>query len=264
MVTTAVFRRPPRREPPPLVGGHTDVRPPPTLPARQGGGMATVLVLLPALAGFGAMALIFASGGSGLHVAAGVLFGVSMLAVAVGQLARVGGDRARTITTSRQDYLRHLSRVREQARAAAADAQRRALTWAHPSPEALTSLARTSRLWERRPTDPDFGIVRIGVGDQQLSLDLPEPPAPPDDVDLVAAVALDRLLRAHRTVRELPVALPLRSLSTVRLEGNLPACRHVATPCCYRRSAGTHPPTCGWASACPRTPNPTNCGRGTG
>ena len=207
--------------------GETDVRPPPTLPARQSGGMAAVLVLLPALAGFGAMALIFASGGSGLHVVAGVLFGVSMVAVAGGQLVRVGGDRSRKIATARRDYLRHLGRVRQQARSAAV-AQRQALTWVHPSPEALPSLARTSRLWERRPADPDFGTARIGVGDQQLSLDLQGPQQPPDDVDLVAAVALDRLLQAHCTVRGLPVALSLRSLSTIRLEGNLQACRRLA------------------------------------
>ena len=75
--------------------GTLDLRSPPTMPPRQSGGPGAVLVLLPALAGLGAMALIFTAGGSGLHLLAGVLFGVSMVAVAAGQLVRVGGDRAR-------------------------------------------------------------------------------------------------------------------------------------------------------------------------
>lgn len=227
-MTTAVFRRPPRREPPPVTIGEADVRPAPTLPTRQSGGMGAVLVLLPALAGFGAMALIFASGGSGLHLAAGVLFGISMIAVAAGQLIRVGGDRSRKIAGTRRDYFRHLGRIRDRARAAAT-AQRLALTWIHPAPDALASLARTSRLWERRPTDDDFVAVRIAVGDQELSLSLPAADgAPADDVDPVAAVARERLLRVHRTVPALPVALALRSFSVVRFEGNLPAARRMA------------------------------------
>lgn len=209
--------------------GEADVLPAPALPTRQAGGMGAVLVLLPALAGFGAMALIFASGGSGLHLAAGVLFGVSMIAVAAGQLIRVGGDRSRKIAGARRDYFRHLARVREQARAAAA-AQRQALTWIHPAPDALASLARTSRLWERRPTDPDFAATRIAVGDQELSLTLPPAAAQPadDDVDPVAAVARERLLSIHRMVPALPVALSLRSFSVVRFEGNPSAARRMA------------------------------------
>ncbi len=227
-MTSAVFRRPPRRSPPPLTAGEADLRPPPILPPRQNGGMAAVLVLLPALAGVGAMALIFAAGGSGMHLAAGVLFGVSMVAVAAGQLVRVGGDRSRRITGARRDYLRHLGLIRARARSAAAD-QRKALTWLHPCPEALPSLVRTSRLWERRPTDADFGTLRFGVGDQQLSLTLRAPEAATtDDVDVVAAVALDRLLQAHRTVPALPVTLDLRSFGVVRLEGSPAACRQMA------------------------------------
>ena len=227
-MTAAVFRRPPRREPPPVAGEVADLRPAPRLPARQSGGPAAVLVLLPALAGLGAMALIFAAGGSGLHLAAGVLFGVSMVAVAAGQLVRVGGDRSRRIADSRRDYFRHLARVRDQARAVATS-QRRAATWRHPPPDALASLARTSRLWERRPADPDFAVLRLAVGEQDLALTLPATDDPPvDDADPVAALARARLVQAHRRVPALPVTLSLRSLSVVRLEGNLAAAREMA------------------------------------
>ena len=71
------FRRPERREPPPMVIRQVEVRPPPAVPDRQPAGASTWLMVLPALGGLGAMALIFTAGGTGAHVAAGVMFGVS-------------------------------------------------------------------------------------------------------------------------------------------------------------------------------------------
>src|SRR3954471_15596089 len=123
------------------------------MPEPQPGGMSYWLILLPALGGLAAMALIFTAGGTGVHVAAGLLFGVSTLAMAAGQLARLGGDRSRRIAGRRREYFRHLAQVRTKARSATAD-QDTALYWLHPDPEGLQSLSRTSRLWERRPTDP--------------------------------------------------------------------------------------------------------------
>ncbi|MET0966415.1 MAG: type VII secretion protein EccCa, partial [Nakamurella sp.] len=222
------FRRPARREPPPIVIRQVDVHSPPALPERQPGGISTWLMVLPALGGLGAMALIFTAGGSGAHIAAGVMFGVSTLAMAGGQLARVGGDRSRKIAAERRDYLRHLAQIRRKARSAAAD-QAEALYWLHPDPRGLQSLSRTSRLWERRPADPDFATVRLGLGDQALALDLQLGEVKPlEDVDVVSAVALRRFLRTHGTVRQLPVALSMRSFARVRLEGNPIACRRMA------------------------------------
>ena len=224
-----MFRRPARREPPPMVIRQVDVHPPPPLPERQSGGISTWLMVLPALGGLGAMALIFSAGGTGTHVAAGVMFGVSTLAMAGGQIARVGGDRTRRIAGERRDYLRHLAQIRRKARSAAAD-QAEALFWLHPDPRGLQSLIRTSRLWERRPADSDFATVRLGLGDQALALDLQLGETKPlEDVDIVSAVALRRFLRTHGTVRTLPVALSLRSFARVRLEGNPVACRQMAT-----------------------------------
>jgi S-DNA-T family DNA segregation ATPase FtsK/SpoIIIE len=228
-VAVVLFRRPARREPPPMVIRQVDVHPPPPLPERQSGGISTWLMVLPALGGLGAMALIFSAGGTGTHVAAGVMFGVSTLAMAGGQIARVGGDRTRRIAGERRDYLRHLAQIRRKARSAASD-QAEALFWLHPDPRGLQSLIRTSRLWERRPADSDFATVRLGLGDQALALDLQLGETKPiEDVDIVSAVALRRFLRTHGTVRTLPVALSLRSFARVRLEGNPVACRQMAT-----------------------------------
>ncbi|HEY5150967.1 MAG TPA: type VII secretion protein EccCa, partial [Mycobacterium sp.] len=206
-----------------------DVRPPPPLPERTSTGAAGWLMVLPALGGLGAMALMFTAGGTGPQLAAGVMFGVSALAMAGGSLARFGGDRSRKVARERRDYQRHLASIRRQARAVAAD-QAESLFWVHPDPRGLVSLVRTSRLWERRPPDPDFATLRLGVGDCAPALDLRLGDTKQvADVDMVSAVSLHRFLRAHETVRALPVAVSLRTFGRVTLEGDPVACRRLAT-----------------------------------
>jgi len=224
-----MFRRPPRSEPPQTVLRRVEVRPPPPLPEATSTGASSWLMVLPALGGLGSMALIFTAGGGGTQIAAGVMFGVSALAMAGGSLARVGGDRNRKVARERRDYQRHLADIRRQFRAAAAE-QAESLFWVHPDPRGLLSLVRTSRLWERRPADPDFATLRLGIGHCAPALDLRLGDAKqPADVDLVSAVSLHRLLRAHEVVRDLPVAVSLRAFGRVTLEGEPAACRRLAT-----------------------------------
>ncbi len=224
-----MFRRPPRSAPPQTVTRQVEVRPPPPLPDATSTGASSWFMMLPALGGLGSMALIFTAGGGGTQIAAGVMFGVSALAMAGGSLARVGGERNRKVARERRAYQEHLAQIRRQVRAAAAD-QAESLFWVHPDPRGLLSLVRTSRLWERRPSDPDFAVLRIGVGDCAPTLDLPLGDAKQaEDVDLVSAVSLRRLLRANEMVHALPVAVPLRAFGRVSLEGEPAACRRLAT-----------------------------------
>src|SRR5450755_4766453 len=133
-----------------MVIRQVEVHAPPALPERQSRGVSAWLTVLPALGGLGAMALILTAGGTGAQLAAGVMFGVSTLAMAGGQLARVGGDRSRRVDGERRDYLRHLAQIRRKARSAAAD-QAESLFWLHPDPRGLQSLIRTSRLSDWSP-----------------------------------------------------------------------------------------------------------------
>ncbi len=227
-MAAVTFRRPPRRDPPVLVAGRIDVRPPPVVPERVAGGVSLWLVLLPAVGGLAAVVLLVAAGGTVVQRAAAVLVAASMLAIAGAHLARVGGSRDRQIAGERRDYQRHLAQLRRRARHVAAE-QAEASFWLHPDPHGLPSLARTSRLWERRPADADFATLRLGLGDQAIALDLELGEAkPPEDVDVLSAVALRRFLRAHGTVRALPVPLALRSFGRVRIEGDPASARGLA------------------------------------
>ncbi|MGW3344377.1 type VII secretion protein EccCa [Nonomuraea rubra] len=223
-----VVRRPERRRPPEPPGGEVLLESPPEIPETvTGGGLTQLLTYLPMIAGAGAMALMFTGGSTGnpIMLVSGGLFAISMVGMSVGQLMRNAGERKNQLNGQRRDYYRYLEQVRKRVRQAAAQ-QHRAMTWNHPDPTALWSLAMTTRLWERRPRDDDFAQVRIATSAQRLALPMIPPETRPiEDLDPVTAGALRRFVRTHATVPGLPVALALHSFARIVLAGDQVAAR---------------------------------------
>ncbi|MEG8279749.1 type VII secretion protein EccCa [Streptomyces sp. AHA2] len=157
-------------------------------------------------------------GGNGvfIYLALGVM-ALSAGAMLLGQLMRRSSERKQRLRGERRDYLRYLAQIRKRVRATIVE-QQRALAWRHPDPASLRSLARTSRLWERRPADEDFGEVRLAVGEQQLALTLqPVSTRPVEDLEPLCAHALRRFIRAYSTVPDQPLGLYLRSSARILL-----------------------------------------------
>ncbi|MGV9557485.1 type VII secretion protein EccCa [Streptomyces sp. NPDC003522] len=157
-------------------------------------------------------------GGNGvfMYLAMGVM-ALSAGAMLLGQLMRRSSERKQRLKGERRDYLRYLAQTRKRVRATIAE-QQRALAWRHPEPASLRSLARTSRLWERRPADEDFGEIRLAVGEQQLALTLnPVSTRPVEDLEPLCAHALRRFIRAYSTIPEQPLGLYLRSSARILL-----------------------------------------------
>jgi S-DNA-T family DNA segregation ATPase FtsK/SpoIIIE len=211
-------RRLSRQPGPDLPKGELLLESPPILPEAVTGNFTQLLVYLPMVAGAGAMAFLFTSSGGGpATYLASSMYALSSVGMMMGMLGRTAGDKRRRIDGERRDYLRYLSLVRRRARTAAAR-QRAALTWRQPHPAALWSLALSSRVWERRPADDDFGTVRVATGSQRLAVTLVPPDTQPaEDLDPVCAAALRDLIAVHSTVPDLPVAIALRSYARVTL-----------------------------------------------
>ena len=93
-----------------------------------------------------------------------------------------------------------------------------------PEPSELRWLVTGSdlaRVWERRPSDDDFGSVRLGTGTQHLAVRLIPPQTKPvEDLDPLCAGALRRFVRAHARQPGLPVGISLRAFSRVVLSGD--------------------------------------------
>ena len=93
-MSTVVFRRPPRQAGPPLPRGEILLESPPELPEQMPKGIGPLLMMLPMLAGVGAMAFMYSGGQNNTRMmVTGALFGVSMLGMAIGQFSSGGGEK---------------------------------------------------------------------------------------------------------------------------------------------------------------------------
>ncbi|MER7699783.1 type VII secretion protein EccCa [Streptomyces sp. NPDC096095] len=188
------------------------------------------------------------SNGVFMYIAMGMMM-LAAVAMLVGQFMRSAGERKQRLKGERRDYLRYLSQTRRRVRQTIVE-QQRALAWRHPDPAALRSLVRTTRLWERRPADEDFGEVRLAVGEQQLALTLaPVSTRPVEDLEPLCAHALRRFIRAYSTVPEQPIGLYLRSSARVLLRGDQDAVRGLARAV-LSQLAVFHAPEELWIAVC--------------
>ena len=223
-MSTVIVRRRERREGPDLPHGEIVLEPPPEIPEVAGDALQQMLTYLPMLAmTFGMVAMMSGTGSGTLRWVGGGALGLGMGGMALGQMARGRGDRKIKLNGLRRDYLRYLGQVRRKVRRVAA-AQREALEWASPEPSELRWLVTGSdlaRVWERRPSDDDFGSVRLGTGTQHLAVRLIPPQTKPvEDLDPLCAGALRRFVRAHARQPGLPVGISLRAFSRVVLSGD--------------------------------------------
>ncbi|OBG39978.1 type VII secretion protein EccCa [Mycobacterium sp. E3198] len=212
------------RRPPPTVGAaDIAIDAPPCFPPPRSPGWLPVVV---SVGGLGIMAAAFGSG-STLTRNPTLLAFPAMTLVSLAVSAAVGRRQrqGRGIDADRVDYLRYLSRLRVAVTEMAA-AQRLSLLRAHPDPDTLWTLIGGARMWEGGASDPDFCVVRVGVGSQPLPARLVAPePSPHEPADPVTATALRRFLRAHSTVADAPVAIVLPGPGTVTIDGDQTAVR---------------------------------------
>jgi S-DNA-T family DNA segregation ATPase FtsK/SpoIIIE len=216
-----LFRRPARKRPPVGPRGEIVLESPPELPESVSSGNAgQMLQYLPMAGGVGSMVMMGAGAGAKptTYIASGMM-GLSMAGMMAGNVGKQSGEKRRRLDGDRRDYQRYLGQVRKKARSAAA-AQRAATLWQHPDPDALWCVVLGTRLWERRPTDGDFGIVRLGRGPQQLAVQLVTPQTKPvEDLEPISSGALRRFVRTHSTVPDLPVAASLANSGRISFRG---------------------------------------------
>ncbi|EEP72113.1 cell division protein ftsK/spoIIIE [Micromonospora sp. ATCC 39149] len=222
-MSTVVIKRPPRRPAPEIPVGELPVEAPPEIPAVTGSRWQQALMVLPMLGGTVAMAMMFGRGGGAYSYVVGGMFGLSSLAMLVTSWGSASGTPKKSeMMAARREYLRHLGALRRRVRQTAGR-QRAGLHYRHPDPDRLWSTVDSHRVWERRPGDPDFAVVRVGVGPQTLATPLVPPVTRPlEELEPMTAGALRRFLDAYAVVPDLPVALSLRSFVRVFVRGEAP------------------------------------------
>ncbi|WP_435813716.1 type VII secretion protein EccCa [Streptomyces tauricus] len=223
-MSVILFRRPARRRGPELPSGDLSLQEPPTLPEVVPDSSAVWTYLPMALMSVSMMLMFMRPGmsrssGGFIYIALGVMV-IASAGMMLGQVMRKNGERKQRMKGERRDYLRYLRQTRRKVRASVVE-QQLALAWRHPDPDALSSFVRSTRLWERRASDEDFAEVRMGVGDQRLSMKLtPLSTKPVEDLEPLSAHALRSFTKAYSTVREQPIAIYLRAWSKVLFRGD--------------------------------------------
>nr|WP_272924468.1 type VII secretion protein EccCa [Streptomyces sp. SID4923] len=202
------------------------LEPPPVEPRGQREGV--LMQLLPVLGMASSVVFFFSPQAPPFMRVMGVLMLVSTLAMVVAQVVRHRRGAQGRAADVRGDYLARLARARRAVRRTAR-AQRDGLLFTHPAPGQLWSVvAGGSRVWERRPGDADFGVVRIGVGRQRLATPLAVPEHAAGEPEPVCAEAVRRFVAVHGSLDGLPWCVPLREAYRVRLSGGAEPVRGVA------------------------------------
>ncbi|MER7453416.1 type VII secretion protein EccCa [Nocardia beijingensis] len=217
------FVRRPRIAPPRAPGGEVALSAPPEVQRPLPGPLLTKLMpVVMVVAVVGMIAMMAMTGRSLLANPYMLMFPMMMVMSMVGMVAGMRGTGPKSsaeLNEERKDYLRYLDQIRDDVRRTGAK-QLEALSWSHPPPADLHSLLGTRRMWERRPADPDFGHVRVGVGSHRLATKLARPETGPlEDLEPVSTVALRRFVRTHSVVHQLPTAVSLRAFPAINIEG---------------------------------------------
>ncbi len=222
---TVVVRRPLRRPAPEMPAGELVLEAPPEIPAPSGRQWTQALMALPMVLMMGAMILLFSgsfgAGGGYLtirYVAFG-MFGVAMLAMVGVAFLNGGGPSKREMGHARRLYLRGLAQHRVRV-GRTARRQRTALWYLHPDPATLWSVAASYRLWERRASDQDFGVARIGLGQQSIATTLIAPDTKPlEQLEPLSALALRRFITTYSELPDLPLAMAVNGFARIHVRG---------------------------------------------
>ncbi len=219
---TVVIKRTARRPEPDYPSGEVVLEAPPELPGAEGHRWQQMLMMLPMLAGSVAMALMYTSYRTGpLMYVTGGLFGLSAVGMLGSQVLFSGGQAKQAMRTARREYMRYLAQQRAKVRRTI-QRQRTGLHYRYPDPDTLWSIPGSQRLWERRPNDGDFGMVRIGIGPQEMATPLVPPQTKPlDQLEPMCAAALRRFITTYAVVDDLPVVMALDGFSRVHLQGDV-------------------------------------------
>lgn len=211
------FVRPKRTPTPNVPPVRVAIPAPLALPEREPRNILLMIALPALLVGIvGTLVVMYASGvrslQSGFFPMVGLVgFGALMFGGRFGRGRRISWGE---LEKQRRSYLRQLDDDREEVQRAARE-QRRSQLFVHAGPQQLDTVIGGPRMWERRPADPDFLDVRLGIGVQQasesaVSLQWPDVPIG-EELEPVTGGALRDFILEQSKIRGIGKVLSLRS-----------------------------------------------------
>ena len=211
------FVRGVRTAPPLVPPTRVLIQPPLELPEREPRNILLMIAAPALLVGIlGTLLVMYSSGArslqSGFFPLIGLVgFGALMFSGRFGRSRKVSwGEQEK----QRRSYLRQLDDDRDQVQDIAQQ-HRRGQLFVHGDPQRFDWIIGGPRMWERRPADPDFLDVRLGIGvqstvDSAVSLQWPEVPIG-EELEPVTGRALRDFILEQSRIRDIGKVLSLRS-----------------------------------------------------
>ncbi len=211
------FVRQSRRPVPVVPPTRVVVAPPLALPEREPRNVLLMIAAPVLLVGIiGTLVVMYTSGvrslQSGFFPLIGLVgFGALMFSGRFGRARRISWGEQEKL---RRAYLRQLDEDRDEIQKAAQQ-QRRNQLFVHGDPQTLDRIIGSPRMWERRPSDPDFLDLRLGIGvqataDTAVSLQWPDVPVA-EELEPVTGRALRDFILEQSKIRDIGKVLSLRS-----------------------------------------------------
>lgn len=152
------------------------------------------------------------------------LFALMMVAGVVGGYNGGGGKTdmpPAEVDAERGEYLRYLTEIGNNLRAAAQQQLKNAL-WSHPDPRTeLDPIVGTRRMWERALGDSDYLKVRIGLDTVKLKNKIAVKPVDNQiDLEPVAKSALQEMRSVQSSIPHCPKAIDMAGCSFIGLYGD--------------------------------------------
>ena len=224
-MTTRPFVPPPRVPPPEAGGGKIAVEPPiaaPVPPPRSIWGIVLPIGLIVGVVGF--IVAMYVSGQRSLATGFAI-FPLIMLMSMGGMLFRGRGAAQKMpwsqLEQYRREYFARLDEVRDEVQEAARK-QWEHREHSHWAPSELVSVAGSPRMWERRPGDPEFGVVRLGTGRVELAMTIDKPQiAAASKIEPATGHALRKFLLEQRHVRGMARVVWLERNPGISLVGEM-------------------------------------------
>jgi S-DNA-T family DNA segregation ATPase FtsK/SpoIIIE len=217
-----LVKRPARLAPPVVAADEIVVAEPPKPQVNPPAAGGAAMLILPLIGGSGSLMVAITNPNRPLFVAAGVLFLIASIAVGAVMLFSMRSGPRKLLRDKRERYLDYVEQLRHRLRATVA-AQKADGRWRHPDPGRLLDLARMdTRRWERRVADPDFLLLRGGLGDQPVrtTLTMSGDGGPLDECDPVCLDAAKQLCARYAALRDQPVCVDLAGISVLSVVGD--------------------------------------------
>ncbi len=230
-MTTTLVKRPARITPPAVPVDQITIADPPTQEQTPPAATGMTMILMPMMSGASSLIVSLSTRGNPLIQIGSLIVLVGSVMVGIIMIVSQRSGPKRLLRESRERYLDYIEELRHTLRGTIA-AQKQSSRWRHPPPGYLPDLTRTTaRRWERRRTDPDHLVVRVGVGDQPIATELAmnADTGPLNQFDHVCLEAAENLRDRYCVLHDEPVTLDLRQLGVLSVLGDRVAGRRLAT-----------------------------------